>query len=180
MADAPNLRLKVSAGNAAGTTIEVEDELEIGRAADGAGALAADVEISRRHARIARSGSGYTVEDLGSRNGTFLNGHRIEKPEMLGVGDEIQLGGTTMIVQVGAIPAPEPATQEAAAAEAAAEAPAEPAAPAEQPALTVPPRLALRVEFDFEAGEGRIELEDGSDSVRLVLEDGAWRIKPAE
>lgn len=169
MADAPTLRLKVTAGNAAGTTIEVEDEFEIGRAADGAGALAADVEISRRHARIARSGSSYTVEDLGSRNGTFLNGRRIDKPEMLGVGDEIQLGGTTLIVQVGAIPAPPPA-----------EPPTQEAAPAEQPALTVPPKLGLRVDFDFEAGEGRIALEEGSDSVRLVLEEGAWRLKPAE
>ena len=159
------LRLKVSAGNAAGTTVEVEDELEIGRAAEGVGRLAEDVEISRRHARIAQSGSGYTVEDLGSRNGTFLNGRRIEKAEMLGVGDEIQVGNTTLIVQVGAIP-DAPPTQEA--------------PPAEAVGPVVPPRLAFRVELDFEAGEARVELDESSDSVRIVLEDGAWRIKPSE
>lgn len=160
------LRLKVSAGNASGTTVEVEEELEIGRAAEGVGRLAEDVEISRRHARIAQSGSGYTVEDLGSRNGTFLNGHRIEKAEMLGVGDEIQVGNTTLIVQVGAIPDAPPPTQEA--------------PPAADAGAVVPPRLAFRVELDFESGEARVELDDSSDSVRLVLEDGAWRIKPSE
>jgi len=160
------LRLKVSAGNASGTTVEVEDELEIGRAAEGVGRLAEDVEISRRHARIARSGSGYTVEDLGSRNGTFLNGRRIEKAEMLGVGDELQMGNTTLIVQVGAIPEPAPPTQEA--------------PPAEAAGPVVPPRLALRVEMDFEAGEASVQLDESSDSVRIVLEDGAWRIKPSE
>jgi predicted component of type VI protein secretion system len=174
MPEASTLRLKVSAGNAAGTTIEVDDELEIGRAAEGAGALAADVEISRRHARIARSGSSYAVEDLGSRNGTFLNGRRIDKAELLGVGDEIQLGGTTMIVQVGALPAPAPAEAEPEAAPQDAEA----AAPLTE--VTVPPRLALRFELDFEAAEARVALDDGSDYVRLVLEDGAWRIKPGE
>lgn len=164
-----SLRLKVSAGNASGTTVEVEEELEIGRAAEGVGRLAEDVEISRRHARIARSGSGYTVEDLGSRNGTFLNGRRIEKAEMLGVGDEIQVGNTTLIVQVGAIPdAPEPAPA------------TEEAPPAEAAGPVVPPRLAFRVEMDFEAGEARVELDESSDSVRIVLEDGAWRIKPSE
>jgi len=164
------LRLKVSAGNASGTTVEVEEELEIGRAAEGVGRLAEDVEISRRHARIARSGSGYTVEDLGSRNGTFLNGRRIDKAEMLGVGDEIQVGNTTLIVQVGAIPDAPPPTQEA---------PQE-APPAEAAGPVVPPRLAFRVELDFEAGEARVELDESSDSVRIVLEDGAWRIKPSE
>ena len=52
------LRLKVVSGNAAGTLIEVEQELVIGREADGHGALASDVEISRRHARIASEAGG--------------------------------------------------------------------------------------------------------------------------
>ena len=173
MSDESSLRLKISAGNASGTTVEVAEELEIGRAAEGVGRLAEDDEISRRHARIARSGSGYALEDLGSRNGTFLNGRRIDKPELLGVGDEIQVGNTTLIVQVGAIPAAPP-TEEAPAAA------AEPAAAPADAGPVVPPRLAFRVELDFEAGEARIEMDEGSDSVRLVLEDGVWRIKPGE
>ena len=165
------LRLRVSAGNASGEVIEVRDELEIGREADGVGRLAGDAEISRRHARIARSGPGYSVEDLGSTNGTLLNGRKVEKPELLGVGDELQVGATTLIVQVSA-----PTTPPAPAAE------PEPVEmePAPEAGPVVPPRLAFRVEFDFEAGEARIQLEEGSDSVRLVLEDGAWRMKPQD
>jgi hypothetical protein len=201
---AEKLRLKVTAGNATGTKIEVSDELVIGRHAEGVGRLADDVEISRRHARLARAGAGFVVEDLGSTNGTFLNGRRIEGPELLSVGDEIELGGTRMIVQVSAgtppsTPAPthdtppststpmpteeaappeEGAPPEEAAAPEEAAPPTEAAAPGEvAPRL---PRVALRIELDFEAGEAHVTLDDSSDSVRLVFEEGSWRIAPPE
>jgi hypothetical protein len=48
--------------------------------------------VSRRHARIAWSGTGYVVEDLGSTNGTFVNGERISGPRVLRSGDLLQLG----------------------------------------------------------------------------------------
>ena len=95
------LRLKVVAGNATGTVIEVERELEIGRQAGGEGTLAEDIEISRRHARIAGDADGrFTVEDLGSTNGTYVNGRRVEGPTILETGDRIELGASALVVQV--------------------------------------------------------------------------------
>jgi pSer/pThr/pTyr-binding forkhead associated (FHA) protein len=186
--DVGSLRLKVKAGMAVGQEIVVTDEFVIGRSIAGAGRLDGDIEISRRHARIFRADGGFLVEDLGSTNGTLFNGRRIDKPELLGVGDELQMGGTTLIVQAsGAGPPPEgppiatPATAEAVGGveEVEAEvAPAE-AAPADSVPATVP-RVSLRLELDLEAGEARLQLDEGSDTVRLVFEDGAWRIRPAE
>ena len=188
------LRLKVKAGNATGMEIVVSDEFTIGRGVEGPGRLEGDIEISREHARISSAAVGYVVEDLGSTNGTFLNGRRVEKPEPLGVGDEVQVGGTTLIVQVSGMPsqaaavaepAPEPPPTEAEA-----EPEPEPAPepkpgtepePEPTPAEQAPvPRVSLRIELDLEAAEARLQLEEGSDTVRLVYEDGAWRIRPGD
>jgi hypothetical protein len=110
-AGSDRLRLEVTAGNAAGTEIEIGDEFLIGRHAPEEGKLANDPEISRRHARISRAAEGgYVLEDVGSMNGTFLNGHRISGPEALGVGDKIEVGHTTLVVQDGA-PQPPPADE---------------------------------------------------------------------
>lgn len=49
-------------------------------------------EISRRHARILRTAQGLLIEDLGSTNGTFVNGQRITKPVLLKEGDTVALG----------------------------------------------------------------------------------------
>ena len=98
-------RLDVVAGNAAGMSILVEDELLIGRHADGAGQLADDQEISRSHARVTLDASGIcTIEDLGSTNGTFVNGLRISAQQELSEGDKIDLGATTLVV--GGLPTP--------------------------------------------------------------------------
>jgi ABC-type multidrug transport system ATPase subunit len=48
--------------------------------------------VSRRHARLIREGGGYALEDLGSSNGTFLNGKRLAGRHTLKSGDEIRLG----------------------------------------------------------------------------------------
>jgi pSer/pThr/pTyr-binding forkhead associated (FHA) protein len=98
--DAPGLHLEVIAGNAAGFMILVEDELVIGRHAEGAGKLSDDSEISRQHARISREESGdYAIEDLGSSNGTFVNGLKIPSPRLLALGDSVELGATTLVVR---------------------------------------------------------------------------------
>ena len=107
------LRLRVTAGNAQGTEIQVADEFLIGREAPDEGKLGQDAEISRQHARITHTGDEYVIEDLGSTNGTFLNGRKISRPEVLSAGDRIQVGATTLVVQVSvaaaseAAPAPE-------------------------------------------------------------------------
>jgi DNA-binding winged helix-turn-helix (wHTH) protein len=48
--------------------------------------------VSRRHARIVLTGPGATLEDLGSRNGTFLRGERVTSSVLLTDGDEIRIG----------------------------------------------------------------------------------------
>ena len=54
--------------------------------------------VSREHARISRQGVDIRVEDLGSRNGTRLNGAKIEAPARVVSGDEIGVGPTTVVV----------------------------------------------------------------------------------
>lgn len=51
-----------------------------------------DSEISRQHARLSRTPGGYLLEDLGSTNGTFVNGERLVAPRVLNHGDVIGLG----------------------------------------------------------------------------------------
>jgi pSer/pThr/pTyr-binding forkhead associated (FHA) protein len=101
-------RFEVVAGRAIGMSILLDDELLIGRHADGAGRLADDEEISRSHARISLDRSGFcAIEDLGSTNGTFVNGLRISGPQTLSVGDTIELGGTTLVVRELPVPTTE-------------------------------------------------------------------------
>jgi hypothetical protein len=95
--------LKVTAGNATGQDIPLEQELVIGRSTPGVGSLGGDSEISRVHARVYHDASGQlTVEDLGSTNGTFVNGNRISSPTPLRPGDQLRVGQTTLGVEGGA------------------------------------------------------------------------------
>jgi predicted component of type VI protein secretion system len=94
------LKLQVVHGNATGTEIPVEDELVIGRTGPEEGRLGDDPELSRQHARVIRSGEAYLVEDLGSMNGTFVNGNRLAAPHELSDGDQIELGGSRIVTQL--------------------------------------------------------------------------------
>lgn len=58
-------------------------------------------QVSRRHARLMRTESGFVVEDLGSKNGTHLNGHRLSRPRLLQDGDVIQIALALELVYVG-------------------------------------------------------------------------------
>ena len=62
--------------------------------------------VSRRHARIVVSGDSATLEDLGSRNGTFLEGRAVSSPLVLSDGARIRLGTEEMTVRryVGGVP----------------------------------------------------------------------------
>ena len=53
-----------------------------------------DQRISRRHARIRREGDGYALEDLGSCNGSFVNGRRIQGSSRLRHGDDVEIGAS--------------------------------------------------------------------------------------
>jgi pSer/pThr/pTyr-binding forkhead associated (FHA) protein/DNA-binding beta-propeller fold protein YncE len=91
--------LEVVRGPAAGARIEVDDELLIGRIASGDGQLGGDPELSRRHALIRRAGARLTIVDLGSLNGTRLNGQVLSGPTELCEGDRIELGGSAIEVR---------------------------------------------------------------------------------
>ena len=70
--------------------IALRDGLILGRGAD-TGAILPDASVSRRHAVLRRTESGWRVEDLGSRSGSFLNG-RLFKAEELVFGDLLRIG----------------------------------------------------------------------------------------
>jgi predicted component of type VI protein secretion system len=192
-------RIEVVAGNAVGTWLDVTDELLIGRHADGPGRLGDDEEISRYHARVSLDSGGLcAIEDLGSTNGTFVNGLRLSVPKALTEGDTIELGGSTLVVRDLRSPAAaEPSGQSPAQADGqdtaeraapAATAPEpesipepklpEPAPEPEPPPPADIPRLSVRLEIDFAANEALIALGDGAEPMRIVLEAGAWRIAP--
>ena len=60
-------------------------------------------DISRKHCRIIKDGELLTIEDLGSANGTFVNGKRIHDAE-LSPGDTLQIGPTQFLVQIDGVP----------------------------------------------------------------------------
>jgi pilus assembly protein CpaF len=67
------------------------DQLIIGR--DSSNSIAInDAEISRKHSRLSFQGGKYVIEDLGSTNGTFVNGQRLAGPVVLKPGDVVSLG----------------------------------------------------------------------------------------
>jgi pSer/pThr/pTyr-binding forkhead associated (FHA) protein len=95
--------LKITGGNAAGQTITLEQELVIGRSTPGLGSLGGDSEISRVHARVFNDPSGrLMIEDLGSTNGTFVNGNRVSGQQALNAGDQVRVGQTSLTVEGGA------------------------------------------------------------------------------
>ncbi len=61
-----------------------------------------DVTVSRRHAEFRREGSGYTVHDVGSLNGTYVNRERIDAVPLSG-GDEVQIGKFRLVYLTAAI-----------------------------------------------------------------------------
>jgi hypothetical protein len=80
----------------AGTAFTVGEELTVGRGAGCAVVLADDTFVSTVHARIFMRGSDPYVEDLGSTNGSLLNGERIVEAVRLRRGDRVQFGQTVM------------------------------------------------------------------------------------
>jgi pyruvate/2-oxoglutarate dehydrogenase complex dihydrolipoamide acyltransferase (E2) component len=75
-------------------------------------------EVSRKHCRLVRDGDTLKIEDLGSSNGTFLNGRRVQEA-LLSPGDSIQVGPVVFVLQIDGTPADDelsPVTMDAAAA----------------------------------------------------------------
>ena len=102
----PAATLTMTRGPGAGRSFDIgAAAVTIGRVAQN------DVQVegtwvSRRHARIAWTGTEYIVEDLGSTNGTFVNGERVGVPRALRSGDFLQLGEQVELAFEVRVPAP--------------------------------------------------------------------------
>ena len=82
-----------------GATIEVSAPTVIGRDAQSGIRLDHDEYVSSRHARIEPRPEGAWIDDLGSTNGTFVNGSRLKKGRIAKAGDVIKIGATELQVQ---------------------------------------------------------------------------------
>ena len=95
---APIFQLTMRSGPTPGKVFPLEkQEILLGR--DLANEIAiSDPEVSRRHARFLMQEDNVIIEDLGSTNGTFLNGQRIASPQQLRAGDVVTLGENIVMV----------------------------------------------------------------------------------
>jgi hypothetical protein len=75
----------------------LDDRMTIGKAAENKISLSGDPTVSRLHAVIERFDTGWCVSDLGSSNGTYLNGERIWAAQRLRHGDEVRVGRTRLL-----------------------------------------------------------------------------------
>jgi len=88
-----NLIVLADSGPLKGLQWPVNSELIIGRE-ESCNIVIPDRQVSRQHARIYPSTGDIFLEDLGSKNGTYLNGQRIDDPQQLHEGDEIRIAFT--------------------------------------------------------------------------------------
>lgn len=110
--------LVCSGGSLAGQHFAVpEGGLTIGRAPDNTIVLTDD-GVSRYHARLLYDGGSLWLQDAGSRNGVFVNGHRVTDHRALKVGDVIGVAGASFTVrwsdELPDLPATDEDTNEAA------------------------------------------------------------------
>ncbi|MEE4273242.1 MAG: SpoIIE family protein phosphatase [Thermoanaerobaculales bacterium] len=80
--------------------VEPESDVVIIGRSSGAGIVVSDRSMSRRHAKLVRDGDGWLIEDLGSRNGTLLDGRRINGATPIAPGSTLKIGSTT--INIGA------------------------------------------------------------------------------
>ena len=104
MPDSKAFKLTIRQGPKPNQAFDLDkDVLTLGREA-GNDLVIEDPQISRRHSRLTRQGNSYLLEDLGSTNGTFVNGSRVTTPVLLANGDLIGLADTVVLaVQIPVI-----------------------------------------------------------------------------
>jgi len=155
----PQVTLAIVEGQEAGRQIPLSGTVLIGRDPS-ADVVVEDAEVSTRHASFAPSEGGAVVEDLGSTNGTFVNGSRVESVQALALGDTIEVGTAGLLVKSLPTP-PTPPGQETS---------------VRGVAPVALPVLDLRLRVDFEAREVHLS-SDGEPAVRLAFDSGRWRIE---
>jgi pSer/pThr/pTyr-binding forkhead associated (FHA) protein len=94
-----DVQIVVVDGPNAGREFELSGSTVVGRD-QSAGLVIDDPEASRRHASLSVADATVTVEDLGSTNGTFVNGARISPARELTGGDKVRIGTTVFEVRV--------------------------------------------------------------------------------
>ena len=87
----PKLRVHTAAGLRSGSAYDLSDGALLGRG-DSADIRLEDAFASTRHARLVAEGDVIVLEDLGSTNGTYLNGEPLRGPQPLHIGDRIKIG----------------------------------------------------------------------------------------
>jgi hypothetical protein len=88
---APRVQVVAAMGHEPGTSFEVGDGVTFGRS-DGADIRVHDQFASSAHARIYDRGGYMYLEDMGSTNGTYLNGRQVKAAERLQMADTIRIG----------------------------------------------------------------------------------------
>jgi pSer/pThr/pTyr-binding forkhead associated (FHA) protein len=88
--------IEFTSGPLQGQTVAVPDELVVGRS--DADLVLEDQEVSRRHAVLRARTGGIEVEDLGSRNGTWIDGEQIAVPVVLQSGTVLRIGKSEAVL----------------------------------------------------------------------------------
>lgn len=154
---APSFQLVMRTGPNPGKIFELNKaELYVGRDVNN-DIVINDSEISRKHARILMQAGGFVLEDLGSTNGSFINGQRLMGPHVLRQGETLMFGENVSLVFEAGFDAD--ATMVSAPIQAPAYPPAQPARPREvytppapPPSAPVPPRQAPAYSGQIPAG----------------------------
>jgi predicted component of type VI protein secretion system len=95
---AAQFQLVMRSGPTAGKAYPLETpEVSIGRDTSNTISIN-DGEVSRKHAKMTLQGSAYVMQDLGSTNGTFVNGTRLSGPVALKPGDTVSFGETIVLM----------------------------------------------------------------------------------
>lgn len=95
----PEKLVVVSPPEVKGKEFALPEEVTVGRAGGCAVLLPEDTFVSQLHARVFRRDGSLFLEDLGSTNGTFLNGRKVTAPVPIRKGDKVQFGRTTLEVR---------------------------------------------------------------------------------
>lgn len=91
----------VREGELAGTSLTVEDGMFLIGRDNTCDLKLPERQVSRHHARVVLEEDGYYIHDLGSKNGTHLNGQQVDGKERLHDGDELQIALAVKLVFIG-------------------------------------------------------------------------------
>ncbi|MGH2605182.1 MAG: FHA domain-containing protein [Anaerolineales bacterium] len=101
---AASFRLVVRTGPNPGMVYELTKEVALAGRDVTNDIVLGDAEVSRQHSRLTRSQGGIVLEDLGSTNGTFVNGERLVAPRLLRPGDMVGMGENVTLMYESTAP----------------------------------------------------------------------------